>query len=112
MNKGVLLATFSPVVQKRPFPTARGLSLEGRTLAQQQRIPSLEELLGEASRHNVSVMFDLRPEEDPQYERLVNITVETILQSGIAPELVSAPLALEMAPFEHRGGCSRIQPGS
>lgn len=75
-------------LEKRPFPTARGLSLEGRTLAQQQRIPSLEELLGEASRHNVSVMFDLRPEEDPQYERLVNITVETILQSGIAPELI------------------------
>lgn len=54
-----------------------------------QKILSLNQLLGEAARHNVSIMFDLRPEEDPQYEYLINITVETILQSDIAPELVS-----------------------
>ncbi|XP_066496171.1 glycerophosphoinositol inositolphosphodiesterase GDPD2 isoform X2 [Tiliqua scincoides] len=75
-------------LEKRPFPMARSLSLEEWTLAQAQQIPSLEQLLGKASRHNMSVMFDLRPEKDPQYERLVNITVETILQSGIAPELI------------------------
>ncbi|KAJ6653789.1 hypothetical protein lerEdw1_008719 [Lerista edwardsae] len=75
-------------LEKRPFPTARSLSPEERALARAQQIPSLEQLLAEAGRHNMSVMFDLRPEEDPQYERLVNVTVETVLGSGIAPELV------------------------
>lgn len=84
-------------LQKRPFPVARSLSLEERALARAQQIPSLEQLLAEAGRHNVSVMFDLRPEEDPGYERLVNITVETILGAGIAPELVSAALPPETA---------------
>ncbi|XP_061454431.1 glycerophosphoinositol inositolphosphodiesterase GDPD2 [Rhineura floridana] len=75
-------------LQKRPFPPAQRLSNEEQALARAQRIPSLMQLLGEAKRHNVSVMFDLRPVEDPQYEHLVNVTVETILQSGIAPELI------------------------
>lgn len=52
---------------------------------------SLKQLLDEAKKHNVSIMFDLRPEKDPRYEHLVNITVGTILQSDIAPELVSQP---------------------
>lgn len=59
--------------------------------ARRQRVPSLKELLVEAKRHQVSVMFDLMPLEDPHYERLVNITVETILKSGIDQELVSFP---------------------
>ncbi|XP_013910812.1 PREDICTED: glycerophosphoinositol inositolphosphodiesterase GDPD2-like [Thamnophis sirtalis] len=33
-------------------------------------------------------MFDLMPLEDPHYKRLVNITVETILKSGIDQELI------------------------
>ncbi|XP_053129798.1 glycerophosphoinositol inositolphosphodiesterase GDPD2 isoform X3 [Hemicordylus capensis] len=75
-------------LQKRPFLTARSVSGEDRALACGQQILSLKQLLGEAMRHNVSIMFDLRPEEDPQYEQLVNVTVETILQSGISPELI------------------------
>lgn len=54
---------------------------------------SLKELLAEAKRHQVSIIFDLMPLEDPHYERLVNITVETVLQSGIGQELVSLPCA-------------------
>ncbi|XP_054852927.1 glycerophosphoinositol inositolphosphodiesterase GDPD2 [Eublepharis macularius] len=75
-------------LQKYPFPTARSLSSSEQAMVHAQKILSLNQLLEEAARHNVSVMFDLRPEEHPQYEHLVNITVETILQSGIAPELV------------------------
>lgn len=59
--------------------------------ARRQRVLSLKELLAEAKRHRVSVIFDLMPLEDPYYERLVNITVETILKSGIDQELVSFP---------------------
>ncbi|KAM6426857.1 glycerophosphoinositol inositolphosphodiesterase GDPD2 isoform 1-T1 [Liasis olivaceus] len=75
-------------LQKHPFPTAWSLSEEEVAQARTQHILSLKELLGEAKRHKVSVMFDLRPEEDPHYERLVNITVQTVLQSGITPELI------------------------
>ncbi|XP_026572431.1 glycerophosphoinositol inositolphosphodiesterase GDPD2 [Pseudonaja textilis] len=75
-------------LQKHPFPTAWSLSEEGMAQARRQRIPSLRELLAEARRHQVSVMFDLLPLEDPHYERLVNITVETILQSGIDQQLI------------------------
>ncbi|XP_062997687.1 glycerophosphoinositol inositolphosphodiesterase GDPD2 [Elgaria multicarinata webbii] len=75
-------------LQKPPFPTARRLSSDEQALARAQRILSLKQLLVEATRLNVSVMFDLRPKEDPHYEHLVNATVQTILQSGIAPELI------------------------
>nr|XP_020651505.1 glycerophosphoinositol inositolphosphodiesterase GDPD2 [Pogona vitticeps] len=75
-------------LQKRPFPTANRISSEDRALVRAQRILSLKQLLEETKKHNVSIMFDLRPEKDPEYEHLVNVTVETILQSDIAPELV------------------------
>ncbi|XP_070616138.1 glycerophosphoinositol inositolphosphodiesterase GDPD2 [Erythrolamprus reginae] len=75
-------------LQKPPFPTARSLSGEERAQARVQRVLSLEELLAEAKRHQVSVLFDLMPLEDPHYERLVNLTVETILKSGIGQELI------------------------
>ncbi|XP_044308725.1 glycerophosphoinositol inositolphosphodiesterase GDPD2 [Varanus komodoensis] len=75
-------------VQNPPFPTARSLSRDDLILAKAQRILSLTQLLGEAERHNMAVMFDLRPEEDPQYQHLVNITVAAVLQSGISPELI------------------------
>ncbi|XP_070807885.1 glycerophosphoinositol inositolphosphodiesterase GDPD2 [Pituophis catenifer annectens] len=75
-------------LQKHPFPTAWSLSEEETAQARRQRIPSLKELLAEAKRQQMSVMFDLMPLEDPHYERLVNITVETILKSGIDQELI------------------------
>ncbi|XP_058010603.1 glycerophosphoinositol inositolphosphodiesterase GDPD2 isoform X3 [Ahaetulla prasina] len=75
-------------LQKHPFSTAWSLSEEETAQARRQRVPSLKELLAEAKRHQVSVMFDLMPLEDPHYERLVNITVETILKSGIDQELI------------------------
>ncbi|KAL8179947.1 UNVERIFIED_CONTAM: hypothetical protein K2H54_000303 [Gekko kuhli] len=75
-------------LQKYPFPTAQSFSSSEQATVHAQKILSLNQLLEEAARHNISVMFDLRPEEDPQYEYLVNVTVETILQSDIAPELI------------------------
>ncbi|XP_077163563.1 glycerophosphoinositol inositolphosphodiesterase GDPD2 isoform X1 [Paroedura picta] len=75
-------------LQKYPFPTTQSFSSSEEAMIHAQKILSLNQLLGEAARHNTSVMFDLRPEEDPQYEHLVNVTVETILQSDIEPELI------------------------
>nr|XP_008121017.1 PREDICTED: glycerophosphoinositol inositolphosphodiesterase GDPD2 [Anolis carolinensis] len=75
-------------MQKPPFLMTRSFSSEDRYMAGAQRIISLKYLLREAKKHNMSIMFDLRPEEDPNYEHLVNVTVETILQSGIAPEQI------------------------
>ncbi|KAL7979594.1 hypothetical protein Chor_004752 [Crotalus horridus] len=75
-------------LQKHPFSTAWSLSEEEMAQARKQHVLSLKELLAEAKRHQVSVIFDLMPLEDPHYERLVNITVETVLQSGIGQELI------------------------
>ncbi|XP_039210757.1 glycerophosphoinositol inositolphosphodiesterase GDPD2 [Crotalus tigris] len=75
-------------LQKHPFSTAWSLSEEEMAQARRQHVLSLKELLAEAKRHQVSVIFDLMPLEDPHYERLVNITVETVLQSGISQELI------------------------
>ncbi|XP_060105903.1 glycerophosphoinositol inositolphosphodiesterase GDPD2 isoform X2 [Heteronotia binoei] len=75
-------------LQRYPFHRAQSFSSLEQAMVQAQKIPSLNQLLAEAARHNVSIMFDLRPEEDPQYEYLVNVTVETIFQSDIAPELI------------------------
>lgn len=49
-------------------------------------------------------MFDLRPKEHPQYDWLINVTVETILQSGITPELVSLPAAKCKYPSGRKRG--------
>ncbi|XP_048370716.1 glycerophosphoinositol inositolphosphodiesterase GDPD2 [Sphaerodactylus townsendi] len=75
-------------LQNSPFLPAQSLSSSEQAMVHKQKILSLNQLLGEAARHNISVMFDLRPEEDPQYEHFVNITVETILQSDLPPELI------------------------
>ena len=73
-------------IQTDPFHSVSQLSKEEKETARNQTIPSLLQLLNLAKQHNISVIFDLRcsnPENDTMD------TVNTILESGIDPSLVS-----------------------
>ncbi|KAM6124835.1 LOW QUALITY PROTEIN: glycerophosphoinositol inositolphosphodiesterase GDPD2 [Phoenicopterus ruber ruber] len=70
-------------LERRPFPTVQSLSDDDRKEATKQRIPSLEQVLKAAKQSNISIMFDLRPENHSDYQSFVNATLEVILQSGI-----------------------------
>ncbi|KAM9274181.1 glycerophosphoinositol inositolphosphodiesterase GDPD2 [Morus bassanus] len=70
-------------LERRPFPTVQSLSAGDRDQVTKQRIPSLEQVLEAAKQSNISVMFDLRPENHSDYQSFVNATLEVILQSGI-----------------------------
>lgn len=59
--------------------------------ATRQKIPSLEQVLDAAKESNISIMFDLRPENHSDYQSFVNATLEVILQSGIPLQQVSCP---------------------
>lgn len=82
--------SLSPL-QRRPFPTVQSLSADDRYQATKQRIPSLEQALEVAKQSNISIMFDLRPENHSDYQSFVNATLEVILQSGIPLPQVSWP---------------------
>uniref|UniRef100_A0A663MGP1 Glycerophosphodiester phosphodiesterase domain containing 2 n=1 Tax=Athene cunicularia TaxID=194338 RepID=A0A663MGP1_ATHCN len=70
-------------LERKPFPTVQSLSAGDRYQATKQRIPSLEQALEAAKQSNISIMFDLRPENHSDYQSFVNATLEVILQSGI-----------------------------
>uniref|UniRef100_A0A8C6JN94 Uncharacterized protein n=1 Tax=Melopsittacus undulatus TaxID=13146 RepID=A0A8C6JN94_MELUD len=70
-------------LERRPFPTVQSLSDGDRYWATKQRIPSLKEVLQATKQSNLSIMFDLRPENHSDYQSFVNATLEVILQSGI-----------------------------
>ncbi|XP_053846515.1 glycerophosphoinositol inositolphosphodiesterase GDPD2 isoform X2 [Vidua macroura] len=70
-------------LERRPFPTVQSLSPGDRKEAAEQRIPSLEQALEAAKQSNISIMFDLRPENHSDYQNFVNVTLGVILQSGI-----------------------------
>ncbi|NXI38207.1 GDPD2 inositolphosphodiesterase, partial [Galbula dea] len=70
-------------LERKPFPTVQSLSAGDRYLVTEQRIPSLEQVLKAAKQSNISIMFDLRPENHSDYQSFVNATLEVILQSGI-----------------------------
>ncbi|XP_065545510.1 glycerophosphoinositol inositolphosphodiesterase GDPD2 [Lathamus discolor] len=70
-------------LERRPFPTVQSLSAGDRYWATKQRIPSLKEVLQATKQSNLSIMFDLRPENHSDYQSFVNATLEVILQSGI-----------------------------
>ncbi|XP_029767728.1 glycerophosphoinositol inositolphosphodiesterase GDPD2 [Terrapene carolina triunguis] len=76
-------------LERNPFRSVQGLSSEAQGQARAQKIPSLEQVLQEAKQHNISIMFDLRPENHTDYQSFVNVTVATILESGIPPQLVT-----------------------
>ncbi|NXQ86763.1 GDPD2 inositolphosphodiesterase, partial [Nyctibius grandis] len=70
-------------LERRPFPTMQSLSAVDRYEVTKQRIPSLEQVLEAAKQTNISIMFDLRPENHSDYQSFVNATLEVILESGI-----------------------------
>ena len=72
--------------QTDPFYTASQLSAEEKETARNQTIPSLRQLLDLAQENDISILFDLKNEE---VANDTNVTVETILKSGIDPRLVS-----------------------
>lgn len=59
------------------------LSEKDKALAREQKIPSFDQLLQLAKEHKTSLIFDLVNDDD------CNITVMTILKSGISQNLVS-----------------------
>uniref|UniRef100_A0A8D0G3S3 GP-PDE domain-containing protein n=1 Tax=Sphenodon punctatus TaxID=8508 RepID=A0A8D0G3S3_SPHPU len=88
-----------------------GSLLSRQDRARGEHIPSLQEALNETARLNVSIMFDLRPEEAPHYEQLVNITVETILQSAIIlwlPDGFREQVKQRAPGFRHVYGLKRL----
>ncbi|XP_071425252.1 glycerophosphoinositol inositolphosphodiesterase GDPD2 isoform X1 [Pithys albifrons albifrons] len=70
-------------LERKPFPTVESLSDGDREQATKQRIPSLGQALEAAKQSNISIMFDLRPENHSDYQNFVNATLGVILQSGI-----------------------------
>lgn len=71
-------------MQTNPFWSVPFLSEEDKALAREQRVPSLEQLLDISKKHNISLIFDLKNDN----EHDCNSTVTTILKSGISHNLV------------------------
>lgn len=71
-------------MQTNPFWSVSFISEKDKALAREQSVPSLEELLGIAKEHNISLIFDFKNKDDD-----CNSTVMTILKSGISQNLVS-----------------------
>lgn len=72
-------------IKTDPFSTVSQLTAHEKEEARNQSIPSLVELLNLAKQHNISVLFDLK--SDNQDNDTVD-TVNAIIKSGIAPSLV------------------------
>ncbi|KAM8952860.1 glycerophosphoinositol inositolphosphodiesterase GDPD2 [Pelodytes ibericus] len=77
-------------LQRNPFHTEGSLTSLDIEEVKKQKIPSLVDLLNAAENRSMPVMFDLRqpPADHPYNESFVNVTVETILNSKIRPELI------------------------
>ncbi|KAA0709399.1 Glycerophosphoinositol inositolphosphodiesterase GDPD2 [Triplophysa tibetana] len=90
-----------------PFWTVSRLTEGEKNQSKEQKVPSLNELLDLAKENNISLIFDLKNENnfsefndsDSYY------TVETIKKSGISPEKIW------WLPAEHRHKVSNIEPG-
>ncbi|XP_008154187.1 glycerophosphoinositol inositolphosphodiesterase GDPD2 isoform X2 [Eptesicus fuscus] len=72
-------------LERPPFWEATQLSGLDRKEAENQTVPTLEELLKEAAVLNLSIMFDLRrpPRNHTYYDTYVNLTLETVLNSRV-----------------------------
>ncbi|XP_056625692.1 glycerophosphoinositol inositolphosphodiesterase GDPD2 [Triplophysa dalaica] len=90
-----------------PFWTVSRLTEEEKNQSKEQKVPSLNELLDLAKENNISLIFDLKNENnfsefndsDSYY------TVETIKESGISPAKIW------WLPAQHRQKVSNIEPG-
>ena len=94
-------------VDTNPNLSNQYLSSFEKIEASNQRVPSFEEYVQIAKQNNKSIYFDLlRPPSDhPHRDDWVNITIETILNTGINQEQVlwlysdySSPIVNELAP--------------
>ncbi|XP_045427869.1 glycerophosphoinositol inositolphosphodiesterase GDPD2 isoform X3 [Pipistrellus kuhlii] len=77
-------------LERPPFWEATQLSGLDRKEAENQTVPTLEELLKEAAALNLSIMFDLRrpPRNHTYYDTYVNLTLETVLNSRVPQAMV------------------------
>ncbi|XDA90453.1 hypothetical protein R6Z07F_020050 [Ovis aries] len=77
-------------LQRQPFWGAKQLSGHDREDAENQTVPSLEEILKEAAGLNLSIIFDLRrpPGNHTYHDSFVNQTLETVLSSGVPQAMV------------------------
>ncbi|KAF7663702.1 hypothetical protein LDENG_00200990 [Lucifuga dentata] len=85
-----------------PYLSVSQLTAHEKEEARNQSIPSLAELLNLAKQHNISVIFDLK--SDNQFNDTVD-TVSDIIKSGIAPSLIL------WLPPEERDYVKEIAPG-
>lgn len=78
------------ILQDDPFGTVKFLSEEERMSISYQRIPTLQEFTSFARKMNKTVLFDLQqpPEDHPYHESFVNVTLDVILESGLAESQV------------------------
>ncbi|XP_048389513.1 glycerophosphodiester phosphodiesterase domain-containing protein 5 isoform X4 [Stegostoma tigrinum] len=93
--------------QEDPFWTAQALSQKDNAEALNQSLCRLADVLSLAVHWNKSVMVNLRrpPPEHPFYTSWINVTLETILESGIAQDLVI------WLPEEDRWMVRQVAPG-
>ncbi|XP_014584440.1 glycerophosphoinositol inositolphosphodiesterase GDPD2 isoform X1 [Equus przewalskii] len=77
-------------LERRPFWGAKQLSGTDRKEAENQTVPTLEELLKEAAVLNISIMFDLRrpPPNHTYHDTFVNQTLETVLSARVPQDMV------------------------
>ncbi|KAM9326388.1 glycerophosphoinositol inositolphosphodiesterase GDPD2 [Gastrophryne carolinensis] len=77
-------------LELNPFGTSNLLSAADQEEVNQQKIPSLEEVVNACKNFNISIIFDLRPPPSghPYNESFVNVTVNTILKTSINEELI------------------------
>ncbi|XP_053773078.1 glycerophosphoinositol inositolphosphodiesterase GDPD2 isoform X2 [Desmodus rotundus] len=77
-------------LERPPFWAAKKLSGPDRKEAENQRVPTLKELLKEVEALNLSIMFDLRrpPRNHTYYDTFVNQTLETVLDSRVSQAMV------------------------
>ncbi|KAI5941226.1 glycerophosphoinositol inositolphosphodiesterase GDPD2 isoform X1 [Manis javanica] len=77
-------------LERQPFWEAKQLSGPDRKEAENQTVPTLEELLKEAAVLNLSIMFDLRrpPQNHTYHDTFVNQTLDTVLSARVPQAMV------------------------
>ncbi|XP_062381098.1 glycerophosphoinositol inositolphosphodiesterase GDPD2 isoform X2 [Sardina pilchardus] len=90
-------------LQNDPLQRTPSLSDTEWSDVRNQSVPSFHELLDLAKEHNVSIIFDLKNETPSSND--ANYTVQTILASGIAQNLIW------WLPPVHRADVKRMAPG-
>lgn len=87
---GVFVGFFG-VLQDDPYWTLKYMSAQERWAMENESVCSLEQMLHLASVYNCSALFTLRrpPPGHPHHLNWVNLTLTTVLHSGIPQHLVT-----------------------